>query len=190
MVRSVPLSPSIADWIVTFTPYLSEETNLELSLTIPIHELSYDDFATFVNVQRNTATYLYLIQFWRKNNDIAFTLDDLEQFVLGIENDYVREGLLQRLEVARISGLFGPNVITGLIKAMCIGGGGIIFNLSEISHWERRIAVEFILRRLAQMGQAKDFEAVSLFANRHNSTSSPTSISPLGCAIRTSFLRS
>jgi hypothetical protein len=152
-----------ADRIVTFTPYLAEETNSELTLTIPIHELSYDDFATFVNIQRDSATYLYLIQFWRKNNDVAFTLDDLERFVRAIENDYVREGLLQRLEVARISGLFGPNAVTEFIKAMHEDGGAIIFNLSEISHWERRIAVEFILRRLVRMGQAKDFEAVSLF---------------------------
>jgi hypothetical protein len=152
-----------ADRIVTFTPYLAEETNAERTLTIPIHELSYDDFAAFVNVQRDSATYLYLIQFWRKNNDIVFTLDDLEQFVMSIENDYVREGLLQRLEVARISGLFGPNAVTQFIKAMHERGGAIIFNLSEISHWERKIAVEFILRRLVRMGQAKEFEAVSLF---------------------------
>jgi hypothetical protein len=46
---------------------------------------------------------------------------------------------------------------------MCIGGGAIIFNLSEISHWEHRIAVEFILCRLVRMEQAKDFEAVPLF---------------------------
>jgi hypothetical protein len=151
------------DRIVTFTPYLAEETNSERILTIPIHELSYDDFATFVNVQRDSATYLYLIQFWRKNDEVAFTLDDLERFVRTIDNDYVREGLLQRLEVARISGLFGPTVVTEFIKAMHEDGGAIIFNLSEISHWERKIAVEFILRRLVRMGQAKDFEAVSLF---------------------------
>jgi hypothetical protein len=48
---------------------------------------------------------------------VAFTLDDLERFVRAVENDYVREGLPQRLEVARISGLFGANVVTGFIKA-------------------------------------------------------------------------
>ena len=48
---------------------------------------------------------------------MAFTLDDLERFVKAVENDYVREGLPQRLEVARISGLFGANVVTGFIKA-------------------------------------------------------------------------
>jgi hypothetical protein len=152
-----------ADRMVTFTPYLTKETDSERQLTIPVHELSYDDFATFLNVPRDSATYLYLIQFWRKNSDTAFTLDHLERFVSNIDNDYVREGLLQRLEVARISGLFGPNAITGFIKAMRDEGGAIIFNLSEISHWERKIAVEFILRRLVRMGQAKDFEAVSLF---------------------------
>ncbi|MGD0327475.1 MAG: hypothetical protein ABSB21_02450 [Halobacteriota archaeon] len=66
---------------------------------------------------------------------MAFTLDDLERFVRAIENDYVREGLLQRLEVARISGLFGANVVTGFIEATREDGGPIIFNLSEISHW-------------------------------------------------------
>jgi hypothetical protein len=152
-----------ADRMVTFTPYVTEETDFERVLTIPVHELSYDDFATFVNIQRDSATYLYLIQFWRKHKDVTFTLDDLERFVMAIENDYVREGLLQRLEVARISGLFGPNAVTGFIKAMHESGGAIIFNLSEISHWERKIAVEFILRRLVRLGQAKEFEAVSLF---------------------------
>jgi hypothetical protein len=42
-------------------------------------------------------------------------------------------------------------------------GGAIIFNLSQISHWERKIAVEFVLRRLVRLGQAREFEAVSLF---------------------------
>jgi len=152
-----------ADRMITFTPYLAKETDFERTLTIPVHELSYDDFATFVNIQRDSATYLYLIQFWRKNDGIAFTLDDLERFVISIENDYVREGLLQRLEVARISGLFGLNAISEFIKEMHEDGGAIIFNLSEISHWERKIAVDFILRRLVRMGQARDFEAVSLF---------------------------
>jgi hypothetical protein len=49
--------------------------------------------------------------------------------------------------MARISGLFGPNAITRFIKAILDEGGAIIFNLSEISHWERKISLEFILRR-------------------------------------------
>ncbi len=80
-----------------------------------------------------------------------------------IDNEFARAGLLVRVEVARTSGLFGPNAVTGFIKAMQKGGGAIIFNLSEILHWERMIAVEFVLRRLVRLGQAREFEAVSLF---------------------------
>ena len=39
-----------------FLERAAEETNSERTLTIPIHELSYDDFATFVNIQRDSAT--------------------------------------------------------------------------------------------------------------------------------------
>ncbi len=60
-------------------------------------------------------------------------------------------------------GLFGTNTVTGFVRAMHEGGGAIIFNLSEVNYWERKIAVEFVLRRLVRMGQAREFEAVSLF---------------------------
>jgi len=39
-----------------FLERAAEETNSERALTIPIHELSYDDFATVVNIQRDSAT--------------------------------------------------------------------------------------------------------------------------------------
>jgi hypothetical protein len=152
-----------ADRMITFTPYLEEESDFERVLMIPIHEITYDDFAAFVNVPRDSAMYLYLIQFWRKNSGAAFTLDDLERFVNTIDNEYARAALLVRIEVAQTSGLFGPNALTGFIKAMQKEGGAIIFNLSEIPHWERMIAVEFVLRRLVKLGQSREFEAVSLF---------------------------
>ncbi|MGZ7131454.1 MAG: ATP-binding protein, partial [Halobacteriota archaeon] len=152
-----------AERMITFTPYLEEENDFGRRLTIPLHEITYDDFASFSNIQRDSPTYLYLIQFWRRNAGTAFTLDDLERFVKGINQEHVREGLLMRVEVARTSGLFGTNMITGFIKALQNTGGAIIFNLSEVSYWERKIAVEFVLRRLVRMGQAKEFEAVSLF---------------------------
>jgi hypothetical protein len=149
--------------MITFTPYLTEESDFERVLMIPIHEITYDDFAAFVNVPRDSAMYLYLIQFWRKNSGVAFTLDDLERFVNTIDNEYAKAALLVRIEVAQTSGLFGPNALTGFIKAMQKEGGAIIFNLSEIPHWERMIAVEFVLRRLVKLGQSREFEAVSLF---------------------------
>jgi hypothetical protein len=102
---------------------------------------------------------------------VAFTLDDLERFVRAVENDYVREGLPQRLEVARISGLFGANVVTGFIKATLEDRGAIIFNLSEISHWERKIAVEFILGRLVRLGQPRSLRQSHCFWKGHSSTS-------------------
>ena len=143
--------------MITFTPYLDEESDFERVLMIPVHEITYDDFAAFVNVPRESAMYLYLIQFWRQKHDTAFTLDDLERFVKTIDNEFARAGLLVRVEVARASGLFGPNSVTGFIRAMKKVGGAIIFNLSDMSHWERNIAVEFMLRRLVMLGQAREF---------------------------------
>ncbi|MGZ4947311.1 MAG: ATP-binding protein, partial [Halobacteriota archaeon] len=149
--------------MITFTPYLEDESDFERKLTIPLHEITYDDFASFSNIPREQATYMYLIKFWRENAGKAFTLDDLEKFARSINQENVREGLLIRVDVARVSGLFGTNPITGFIKALQKTGGAIIFNLSEVNPWERRVVVEFVLRRLVRMGQAREFEAVSLF---------------------------
>jgi hypothetical protein len=105
-----------ADQPITFTPYLAEESDFERVLMIPIHEITHDDFAAFVNVLRESAMFLYLIQFWRQSSDIAFTLDDLQRFVESIENEFARAGLLVHVEVARASELFGPNAVTGFIR--------------------------------------------------------------------------
>ncbi|MGZ4918542.1 MAG: hypothetical protein ACXV4C_10390 [Halobacteriota archaeon] len=48
------------------TPYL-EENDFERRLIIPLHEITYDDFASFSNIPRDSPTYLYLIQFWRRS---------------------------------------------------------------------------------------------------------------------------
>jgi len=153
-----------AERIVTFTPYLAEESDYDHLLTIPPHEITFDDFATFLNVTRDSAMYLYLIQFWRKHNTEEFTLDDLKRFIkTRVDNDYARAGLLVRVDVARESGLFGPNNVTECIKTMHEIGGAILFNLANINHWERTVVVEFILRKLVKLGQSREIEAISLF---------------------------
>ena len=83
-----------ADRMITFTPYLAHESDAERVLMIPVHEILYDDFAAFVNVPRESAMYLYLIQFWSQNRDIAFTLDDLERFIKTIDNEFARAVVL------------------------------------------------------------------------------------------------
>jgi hypothetical protein len=153
-----------AERMVTFTPYLAEESGYDRRLMIPPHEITFDDFATFLNVTRDSAMYLYLIQFWRKNSTVEFTLDDLERFIkTRVDNDYARAGLLVRVDVARESGLFGPNNVTECIKTMHKTGGAILFNLADINHWERTVVVEFILRKLVKLGQSREVEAISLF---------------------------
>jgi hypothetical protein len=153
-----------AERIVTFTPYLAEESDHDHLLMISPHEITFDDFATFLNVTRDSTMYLYLIQFWRRNSTVEFTLDDLERFVqTRVDNDYARAGLLVRVDVARESGLFGPNNVTECIKEMHKTGGAILFNLADINHWERTVVVEFILRKLVKLGQSREIEAISLF---------------------------
>ena len=93
-------------------------------------------------------------------------MNDLEEFVKkpeNVPNEAVRIALQGRVDSARASGLFGPSSVTDLIKQLHRSGGTIIINLSRVSPWERGIIVEFILRKLAELGQMNAIRAVSLF---------------------------
>jgi len=146
-----------------FTPRLRGAQAHELPFFIPLSEISYDDFATFLNVDSGTPTYQHLMTFWRTRAGTQFDLNDLETFADNIPNEAVRIALQGRVDAARATGLFGPSNLTNLITDINKTGGAIIFNLAQVGQWERSIIVEFVLRKLTQLGQSKAIKAVSLF---------------------------
>jgi hypothetical protein len=149
-----------------FTPRLSRARAHELPFCIPLNEITYDDFATFVNVAQGSPTYQHLMQFWRDRGQTQFDLNDLETFVNSpqhVQNDAVRAALQGRVQAARALGLFGPSNLANLIVEMHRTGGVMVINLAQVGQWERSIIVEFVLRKLAQLGQSGDIRAVSLF---------------------------
>lgn len=152
-----------ATLIKIFTPHLGMAKSNELPLLIPLNEIDYDDFATFVNVPQGTPTYNHLIQFWKQRRGTQFDLNDLETFVNTIQNEAVRIALQDRINVAKALGLFGPSNLSDIVKGFHSTGGAIIFNLSLVSQWERGIIVEFVLRKLVDFGRLRVFNAVSLF---------------------------
>ena len=152
-----------ANLIKVFTPRLHRAQANEQPLLIPLNEVTYDDFATFVNVQSGSPTYQHLLQFWRDRGGNEFDLNDLETFSDSAQNDAVKMALQGRVAAAQALGLFGPSNLTTTITELHKTGGAIIFNLAQIGQWERSIIVEFVLRKLAQLGQSKAIRAVSLF---------------------------
>jgi hypothetical protein len=152
-----------AEQVKVFTPRLRRAQAYEQPFFIPLNEINYDDFATFVNVPQGTPTYQHLMQFWRERKETQFDLNDLENFVNKVQNEAVRTALQGRVDAARAVGLFGPSNLTNFITEMHKTGGVIVFNLAQVGQWERGIIVEFVLRKLAQLGQSGAIRAVSLF---------------------------
>ncbi len=153
-------------YVKVLTPHIRNAQGVELPLAIPLNEVSYDDFARSMSVPEGNPSYQHLMQFWKQWSGKQFDLNDLESYVkdaTNVPNEAVRMALQGRVESARASGLFGPSSITDLIKQLHETGGAMIYNLSTVSSWERRIIVEFTLRKLSQLGQTKQIRAVSLF---------------------------
>lgn len=154
------------DLIRVFTPRLNRARAHELPFCIPLSEITYDAFATFLNVQEGIPMYQSLIQFWKERGQNPFDLNDLEAFVSNpqnVPNELARMGLQGRVKTARALGLFGPSNLANLIVEMHRTGGVMVINLAHVTQWERGIIVEFVLRKLAQLGQSGDVRAVSLF---------------------------
>ena len=153
------------DLFQIFTPRLHRARMHELPFFIPLSEISYDDFATFVNVPQGTPTYQALMQFWRDRGQNQFDLNDMETYVNNQQaiNDNVRLALQGRIQAARALGLFGPSNLANTIVEMHRTGGALVINLSQVGQWERNIMVEYILRKLSQLSQSGDIRAVSLF---------------------------
>ena len=152
-----------AEVVKVFTPRLRRAQVNELPFFIPLNEIGYEDFATFINVPQGTPTYQHLMQFWRERGQTQFDLNDLENFANEAQNEAVRIALQGRVDAARAIGLFGPSNLTSLITEMHKTGGVIVINLAGMGQWERSIIVEFVLRKLAQLGQSKAIGAISLF---------------------------
>ena len=141
--------------IRVMTPYIRKARANEMPLLIPLSEISYDDFAHFMNVQSGTPTYQALAQFWLQKRGNIFDLDDLEDYVgipENVKNEAVRIALEERVKTAKALGLFGPCDLSGTIKGLQERGGALIFNLSLVAPWERGIIVDSVLRKLAQLG--------------------------------------
>lgn len=155
-----------AQCIKILTPHLSRARMNEMPFSIPLNGITYDDFAKFLGVQEGTPTYQALIQFWDQRRGQQFDLNDLDSWVNDrntLLNDAVRGALIGRVSAARALGIFGASNLTKLIEEMQSTGGAIIFNLPRVNQWERSIIVDFVLRKLASMGQSGELRAVSLF---------------------------
>ena len=150
--------------IKTYTPKLTQASENNLPLRIPLSEISADDFANFLSVPRETAMYQELVKFWSTRPGAQFDLADLRNYVLDIENDYVKKGLLGRIKTAEALRIFGPSNLVDSIKSMQkSGGGAIIFNLSRAGGWERDNIVKYVLRTLSRLGEEQIIKPVSLF---------------------------
>jgi hypothetical protein len=147
----------------TLRPGATRATATEHPFLIPLNEIGYDDFATFFNIVEGTSTYQQLFQFWKNRGNTQFDLNDLETFAKGIPNEAVRDALVGRVEAARALGIFGPSNFTATITNMSKTGGALIINLSRLSSWERGIVVDFIFRKLTNLGQSGEMKPISLF---------------------------
>ena len=155
-----------ASCVKVLTPHIRVPKGCEIPLYIPLHEISYDEFATHLNVPSGTPSYQHLMQFWKQRSGKQFDLNDLETFVKdrgNIPNEAVQIALQGRVDAARATGLFGPSSMTDMIKDLHKSGGAAIVNLSQVNQWERKIIVEFMLRKLSVLGEKKEIRAVSLF---------------------------
>ncbi|MCR3906987.1 MAG: ATP-binding protein [Tenericutes bacterium] len=144
-------------------PGLTRATAFESPFLIPLNEISYDDFAKFFNVPEGSSTYQQIFQFWRKNKNIQFDLNDFATFVESVSNEAVKAALVGRIESAKGLGIFGPSNLTTTISDMSNNGGALVINLAQVSSWERGIVVDFILRKLTHMGQSGTIKPISLF---------------------------
>jgi len=155
-----------AQCVKVLTPHIRAPKGCEMPLHIPLSEISYDEFASHLNVTQGTPSYQYLVQFWKQRAGKQFDLNDLEAFVKNpenIQNEAVQIALQGRVDAAKATGLFGPSSLAELIKDLHKSGGAMIVNLCQVNSWERKIIVEFVLGRLSDLSESKAIRAVSLF---------------------------
>lgn len=154
---------AFAGRIRILNPQATRPTATEVPLRIPLHEISYDDFAGFTNTNPASQMYNELIYFWGQQRG-PFNLDDLENYVDQLSNDFVRSGLQGKIRMARALRLFGQFDIKGHITHMQRTGGALIINLRGTTRKTREVIVEFIVRRLANLRMSKEIKPLCLFA--------------------------
>jgi hypothetical protein len=159
---------SYQDRIKIMTPHLPNAIMNNQPFMIPLNELTYDDFANFLNIRSDTAMYNQLVQFWHEAGNREFDLNDFEGYVNKIpESDLrvrvIKAGLMDRINVAKALNLFGPSNFIKLIKELQKTGGAVIIDLSKVTSFVRAIIVDFILRKLALLGQTKEIKPLSIF---------------------------
>jgi hypothetical protein len=135
----------------------------QLPFKIPLHEISYDDFAAFFNIPSDKPTYNKVLEFWTENRGHPFDLHDFKSFVSNIQDAYIKRALEDRIRTAVAMKLFGPNDFIEEIKDMQKRGGALIFDLSKTGVREKNIIVEFILRKMGQLVQDEKIDPISLF---------------------------
>ncbi|MEP0825015.1 MAG: DUF87 domain-containing protein [Nitrososphaera sp.] len=145
-------------------PRLQAARDNQVPFNIPLHEISYDDFAQIVNIGREQSMYGHLINFWDGHRHQQFDLNDLEQFARGIDIQLARDALLSRIRTARALNLFGPGDIRQtIIQLQERGGGAAVINLSRLNKWERQIIVDVLLRRITDLCESSQINPISLF---------------------------
>ena len=144
-------------------PGLSRATVFESPFLIPLNSISSGDFAHFFNVPEGSSTFQKIFQFWRNKKNTHFDLNDFETYANNISNEAVKAALIGRIEAARALRIFGPSNLTNTISDMSKNGGVLVINLAQVGSWERGIVVDFVLRKLTQMGQLGTIQPISLF---------------------------
>lgn len=132
-------------------------------LRIPLHAITYEDFADFMGIDSQTQMFNELIVFWATAS--RPDLNSLEDWVNSrIANDHVRLGLLGKIRAARAIRLFGDFDLKGLIKGLEERGGALIVRLKEVTRKERAIIVNFLLRGLAELRKRDEIRPLCVFA--------------------------
>jgi hypothetical protein len=149
--------------IIVLDPKADHRRENEIPLRIPLSEITYEDFADFMNIDTNTQMYNELIVYWSTSGRID--LNDFENWVnTRVANDLVRTGLLGKIRTARALRFFGDFDLKGIIRQLEEGGGALVVKLKGATRRERTIIVSFMLRRLAALRRSGEIRPLCLFA--------------------------
>lgn len=137
------------------------------SLSIPLEEVGYGDFAGYVGISAETQMFNELIVFWEERKG-PFDLADLEGWVRQRgEEELIHEasakGILGKIRMAKALRIFGPCDFKGYLSKAEERGGAVIIDLSRSQMKEREILVKFVLRQLVDFARSEG-RPLSLFA--------------------------
>ena len=144
---------------------ITNTTGRSRPLRVPLSEISYEDFADYVNINRESKYFGDLIRIWTQLTR-PFCLDDLEEQVTADTrmHEASKLALLNRIEYAGSIGLFGRCEILNIIKDFEGKGGAIIINLKHSKRMVREILVNFIVRKITRYRQKNEIKPLAIFA--------------------------